>query len=425
MASWTGGESRQGQTKPLDFYEANPVKRHLYDLGRSGVPIRVCYIISSFRPVVGGAERGTEVICKKLVEQGVDVVVLTRYHAGLSRYEELDGIPVYRLGYPSWRKLGSLLFALHALWFLATHLRRFQIIHVQNIDTPLLIGLVCKLLFRRYLIATIHGEAKILMKKHSPVGKARLTLMRSLVDTFCAVSPAMHAELSRLGVPRSRIHYAPTGVDTTHFHYPSREERREARRSLGLGESEVVVLYVGRLVALKRVDLILQAWSRLRLDFPRQLLIAGDGPERDRLEQLAAELGVQNVRFEGIIDDVVSYMRAADIFLLTSQREGLSQALLEAMATGLAVIVTAVPGNLALVRDGENGFVVPVDDLDALADRMSVAIQSADQRREIGRSARRTICAGYSLDASADKHRALYTRVLEQRPGRWGDANAG
>src|SRR5450432_118804 len=130
--------------------------------------LRICHVISSFRPTIGGAERATETLCGELTRQGLDIIVLTRrYDRNLPQFEQIQGIPVYRLGYPGRGKWNALSFALHALWMLATRFRSYRIVHAQNIDTPLLVGFLSKVFLRRYLITTIHGEAPIKMRSVS------------------------------------------------------------------------------------------------------------------------------------------------------------------------------------------------------------------------------------------------------------------
>lgn len=374
--------------------------------------IRVCQIISSFRPVIGGAERVTENLCAALVRLDTDIVILTRRYPGLPHTDTVAGIPVYRLGHPSRSKAGALTFALHALLFLALRLRAYRIVHVQNIDTPLLIGLLARTFLGRRLVATIHGEAKLVMKRESWLGRLRLWLMRRLVDMSGALSPAMQEELAGEGIAASRIRLIPNGVDTTVFRPPTAEERGNTRRELGLAQDAVVVLFVGRLVALKRVDLLLRAWSQLPLPIDRQLLIVGDGPEQESLQQLATALGQHNIRFAGATNTVALYHRAADIFVLPSEREGLSVALLEAMAAGLTVVASALPGLQAVIDDRHNGLLFPVDDADALRNCLRTAIQSPALRRRLGEGARCRIMEQYSLQATADMHRKMYKSLL-------------
>lgn len=380
-------------------------------------PVRVCHLISTFRPIVGGAQRATEGVCRELAGLGVDALVLTRHFPGLPRHETVAGVHIRRAGLPLRGKAGALAFGIHALVLLATRLRAYRIVHVQNIDAPLLAGMLAATVLRRRVVATIHGEAKLVDQRKLRLGRVRLWLMRRYVHRFTALTAPMQEELERDGVPPARIRLIPNGIDLSVYRPASVDERLAARRCLRLDPDAFVCLSLGRLVPGKRVDRLLRAWALLPREGATQtLLVVGDGPERPRLEALAAELGLDDVRFEGATTAVLDYLHAADIFASASEREGLSLALLEAMAAGLAVIVTELPGNGVLVRDGMNGLVAPIDDTPALRDRLLRTIASPDWRRELGARAHRSVRDTFSLRRAAELQRQLYGELAPRTP---------
>ncbi|MCO6457051.1 MAG: glycosyltransferase [Pirellulaceae bacterium] len=186
-----------------------------------------------------------------------------------------------------------------------------------------------------------------------------------------AVSEGLKAAAVAAGVGDSQIQVIPNAVDTQRFHPADRDE---ARRRLGLPLDRPLIVSVGNLVSLKRHHLLMEAFARLRQASPdAQLLIVG-GPQYEptyphRLRQLASRLGLRNaVRLTGAVPpaDVPSYLQAADLFTLASCREGSCNAVLEALACGLPVVVTRVGENERHVQEGVNGFLVPVDDAEAL-----------------------------------------------------------
>lgn len=391
------------------------------DVVASEQPLRVCMIISSFRPLIGGAERVTERLSAELRRQGADVHILTRRHPGLAKAETIATVPVQRLGIPSRSKLGALAFAVHALWVLATRLRGCRIVHVQNPDTPLLTGFVAKLLLNRRLFVTIQSDPKLVFDRSKPWRRLRLSLMGRLADVVAVQNPAMGRELEVEGVPRERIRVLPNAVDTSRFSPPTRGQRKRARGRLELGESELVYVFVGRLVDLKRVDLLLRAWSvREREARDAYLIVLGDGPERRSLEQLASDLKLEHVRFEGATEDVIPYLHAADVLVHPSSVEGLSLALLEGMATGLPAVASDLPQNQAVVRDGENGLLFAVEDAEQLADRL-LQMCSDPLRARLGRSAAATVRRDFTLGAVTRRHidayRASGNGAIGQRNG--------
>jgi glycosyltransferase involved in cell wall biosynthesis len=179
-------------------------------------------------------------------------------------------------------------------------------------------------------------------------------------------------------------------------------------------EGPLRVGIVASLTAVKRHDVLLAAWSRLPLAVAEtaELHVLGEGPERPALEQQAAALGIAGaVRFHGAVTDVAERLDALDIGVLCSDREGLSNAILEYMAHGLPVVATDAGGNGELV-DGTNGILVPTGDPDALARALADLLADGDRRRELGARSRRRIDAGFTWDAAMRDLTGFYERLL-------------
>lgn len=175
-----------------------------------------------------------------------------------------------------------------------------------------------------------------------------------------------------------------------------------------------VFVAVGRLVAEKRVDLVLRALGGLcRSGLDCGLVVLGDGPERARLTALAGALGLSGrVRFLGLRPDVAAILAQADVYVSASRVEGLSLALLEAMAAGLPVVATAVGDTVAAV-DAASGILVPPDDPDALAAAMAALARDPPRRRACGAVARARARAAHAPDLWAARLAALYRRTAQ------------
>ncbi len=166
---------------------------------------------------------------------------------------------------------------------------------------------------------------------------------------------------------------------------------------------------VARLVALKRIDLLILAAARINKNFKYQIVIAGDGPERGTLEQLAASMGVAvQVSFLGFRQDVSKILRESDCFVLASSSEGLSYSVMEAMAAGIPAIVTDVGGNSELVVHGETGMLVKADDPIDLCKAMEQAIMSDEWRAQAGASARDRARSEFSIQKMVRNYVSLY-----------------
>jgi glycosyltransferase involved in cell wall biosynthesis len=390
-------------------------KKEQAEIGRG---ITVYQIVSTYYPSIGGVQRATGTLNQGLIQRGCDSQVLTTWLPGLRRYEIVQTTPVRRLGVGGPGKLRSLTFGLHTLYWVLRHGRSVPLIHTQNMDTPLLIGMLLSLLARKRWVATIHGEWHIPMTRRILLGQVRLYLMRRLVDHFIAISEGNRQVMLDEGIPPDRISLIPNSIDTDFFRPPQPEERRALRAQHGYQSGDVIVLFLGRLAFRKRPDLLLHAVAGLEQESRAKCIIVGDGPETDNLRMLTEKLALDTrVRFEGAVDNVRDFYWLSDIFVLPSQFEGFPVALLESMACGMAVLVTKCAGNLALVTDGVNGLTSEVDDVENLSQQLRILVNDANKRRALGKQAQRTILATCSMQVVSGAHLHIYREILNCSDG--------
>jgi glycosyltransferase involved in cell wall biosynthesis len=241
---------------------------------------------------------------------------------------------------------------------------------------------------------------------------ARRWLLRRGVWRWIAVSERAREELLRAGAPAERVALVPNGVDTERYSPLAAAARERLRAEFGLWPHEVVVAAVARLTAHKRIDLLVRAAASLnRAGHPLRLWVIGRGEEQAALESLARELAPPGmVTFCGWLRraETIRRLQAADLYVACSRWEGLSNALLEAMACGLAPVSTRVSGAEDLLVDGRNGRLVAVDDEAALAAATGALVADSGARARLGAAARATIECRYSLDCTAEALLALY-----------------
>jgi glycosyltransferase involved in cell wall biosynthesis len=212
---------------------------------------------------------------------------------------------------------------------------------------------------------------------------------------------------TQVGYPLDSIRVIRNGIDTTRF----RPDRREgARRSLGCDPRDVVIGTAGRLVPVKDHATLLNALALLRSQGIRfRAIIAGDGPLRQGLDALAQSTGIADaVEFVGERSDMEDVMAAYDIFALSSTSEGLSNTVMEAMATGLPVVATHVGGTDELVEQGTTGLLVPASDPRAFAGALAELIKGEARRQSMGRAGRERVQRDYSLDRMVRAYEELY-----------------
>ncbi len=370
--------------------------------------IRVAMLIQRYLPHVGGAERQLASLCPLLAAQGVTVQVVTRMHVPLPPNEIIDGVPVCRIRTPGPKVISSFLFSLRS----QAVLRRFRpdVLHAHELLSPSTTALLAKTFLGKPVLAkplrggTLGDIAKLKSRRS---GALRIRSLRRSVDAFVAISDEIDAELRELGIPDRSIHRIPNGVDTDRFQPVTPDRKTGLRRELNL-DGDPLVVFSGRLAPEKGVDILLAAWADLLREIPRAgLVVLGDGPEHDSLTRLAGE----RVRFVGPVDDVAPYLQAADIFVLPSLTEGLSNSLLEAMASGLAVVATSVGGARDIIIQEQNGFIAEPGKAQNLLHAILVLCRDTELKQRLGVEARRTIVDGYALPTVAARLTELYGEI--------------
>ena len=213
-----------------------------------------------------------------------------------------------------------------------------------------------------------------------------------LSKRILAVSEAVKDALLMYGYPSGKIVVAYHGVDVAQFS-PDGARRMEWRRRNNIPENAIVMISTARLASEKRLERLIRAFLAMAQDRENLwLLFAGEGPLRSELEQSVHSMqGNDRVMFLGLSDNVSELLQASDLFVLPSDREGLSVSLTEAMSTGLICIASNVSGSSEVIKDGENGFLVEPSD-EGVLDGIRRAMNLDDRKRkDISQSARNTI----------------------------------
>lgn len=254
----------------------------------------------------------------------------------------------------------------------------------------------------------LHGENRklILLRR----------LHRPLVNRYITVSKDLERYLiERVGVPAQRIEQIYNGVDTARFS-PAAQNSIALLPSQFRGADKIVIGTVGRLQPVKDQATLLRAFAQLRERQPQldcYLALFGDGPLRESLQTLADALHIdERVHFAGAIDAVPEALRSLDLFVLPSLGEGISNTILEALASGLPVIATAVGGNVELINEGETGAFFEPGDVSALADLLAHYASDAALRRRQSVRARDTAVSRFSLDAMVANYQRVYESLI-------------
>ena len=238
--------------------------------------------------------------------------------------------------------------------------------------------------------------------------------MNRSFSTIIAASSAVRDGLVEAGVDEKRIRVIFNGVDLSRFDGTG---RAAVRRELGIEEAAVVLGMVANLYPVKDHETVLRALAILhRSGRPAHLILAGEGDLEGPLRALASELELQSfVHFLGRRSDIPAILAATDIFVLASRTEGMSNALLEAMAAGRPAVVTRVGGNPEVVAENETGLLVPPADAPGLAEALGRLYSDGALRERMGLAARARTAQAFSLDKTvgdyADVIRASQAQV--------------
>jgi glycosyltransferase involved in cell wall biosynthesis len=324
--------------------------------------------------------------------------------ARINRYEHA------RVGLSTWRSpLAAAPIVAVRTPRIARAARSHDVVHVIG-DTSAII--ITAILASRPSVFGSHGLSLLRRSSGLRLQAVRLALRRVLRNATHVVcsSRAEHDQLLELEPATSaRMSVVPNGIDLP----PpvSEPERRAAREHLALSEEELAVLYLGRLDVYKDPLTAVRAVEAVRQqEIPAVLLAAGDGPFADELQRRRGP-GLRPLGFRG---DIRQLFAAADIFVLPSWREGLSYALLEGMAHGVACIVSDGLGNPDAV--GEAGLIAPAGDVGAFAEAMRSLALDPDERERLAVAGRRRIAERFSADAQAAAMEAIFDSVRQAGP---------
>lgn len=354
--------------------------------------MRVLQVIDSLR--IGGAEVLVRDLAPRFLQRGVDceVLVLSRSSSALEIELQNAGVKILDTG-------NIPLYSPRQIPALAKRLRGFSLVHVHLFPAQLWAAL-----------AAMQSHCPMITTEHNTWNARRHWWFRPLdawmFSRYAQIACISNATADGLThwCPRvkDRLRVVPNGVPIEVF------AKAHPADLLGIGDGMTKAVFVGRLDPQKDHATLLRA---LALTPRIHLLLLGDGPLRNRLEQLARDLGVSDrVTFAGFRNDVPQTLKACDIYVHSTTSDGFGIAACEAMAAGLPVIASDVPG-LAQVVEGA-GVVFPVGDHASLARELNALTGSAERRARMSEASRRR-ARDFSIDKTVDLHIQMYEDVLQ------------
>ena len=218
----------------------------------------------------------------------------------------------------------------------------------------------------------------------------------------------------RFGIPRDKVSTIPNGVDLRNFRLGSNLD--EIRDELSIKQNDKVLLFVGRLSKVKRIEVLITLTRQLLKEgFSVKTVVVGDGPSREHYEKLAESIK-SHVIFTGWLprSQIYRYYNIADVFVLPSLSEGLPSALLEASAAGKPCVASNVGGVPDVTVHGETGYLVDRSDINSYARCVKILLANEDLSREMGRKAAEHVKENFNWDVVVDKYEKIYQHILDQ-----------
>ena len=375
--------------------------------------MHILIINSEYPPIGGGAGNASANIARELAALGIQVSVVTAHFDNQPHQEIRDNVTIYRI--PAVRRkqdrsgaLEQIAFILSASFWTVNWARK------NKPDSALAffgvpsgaVAWILKLIYKIPYIVSLRGgdvpgyrpyDFKTFHKLIAPL----LRVIWKNAFTIIANSNGLR-DLALAFDPRFEIPIIPNGVDLEKYSVPERDW------------SSPRLLSVGRIVHQKGLDLGLQTLSQLK-DLAWTWSIVGDGPQLENLKSLAAELGMADrINFLGwqSRDELTKQYQQANIFLFPSRHEGMPNAMLEAMSTGLPVVATRIAGSEELVIEGETGFLAQTENVDELRESLRRILIDPSQRKKMGIASRQRVEKNYSWKNVAQQYKTYLEQIV-------------
>jgi glycosyltransferase involved in cell wall biosynthesis len=370
--------------------------------------MRVIIVIRDFFSI-GGAENFAREFALNLKKKNVDVKVITSRKSLIKKNKFFRNIKVIQIYSPNIRIIGTLIYCFSLFIYFIFHFREYDIIQSFFLKHSSFVSVIAgkilkKKVFCRMECSGNFGDIKTLKK--IPFSFIFLKIFK-ISDGIIVLSNEMKKELEYYGFNKDKLFLIPNAVDVEKFIPPTNKE--EIKKKLGF-ENKKIVIFIGRLTKQKGINFLLEAFKEVDNE-NKFLIILGEGELKESLFKKIENLGIKNrIWFGGKKDNVIPYLQAADVFVLTSISEGLPIVLLEAMSCGLPVIVSNVGGNIDVVENEINGYVVFPYDIKRIKIHIEDILKDEKKANLMGNRNRKKVIENYSCEAIIKKYLEIYSK---------------
>lgn len=381
--------------------------------------MHICMIVTSYKEpgrTHTGAELQADTQLRALQGLGHSITVIAKKKVKESKFcEVIDGVTVYRVCPTGFRSI----ITAYLLW---RNKQNFDIVHLhgQHVFTALA-AFICKLLnIPSVMKITIGGQVlsptsidKILPKSFIPFRRL-INLLSRQASAYITISQEIAGELVRCHFAPEKIQAITNGVNMNKFHPVIPEERRALRRELGLPEDKLVALFCSRLIHRKGFDLLINAWPKIWGEHQDlHLAIVGDGnaEAQSHIQTLIERTSPTAITVFGQVPNSAPYMQAADIFLFPSRKEGLPNALIEAMSCGCACVASDIGGNTDLIAPEKAGVLFASGDYHDFSHQLIELLNNRNEISKLSTAATTYMKNHYDIQVIAAKLDRLYKNI--------------
>ncbi len=380
-------------------------------------PVRILHVVPKLSVGGGVANQLLSVIKRYDLSRIIPYVCSLRESSVIGRELERLGVTVVSLNRDF--KRGFDWTAVRDLYLLMRQ-HRFTIVRTHEYRANLH-GRCAALLARvPCIVASVH--TMYLSEHHDYDRETKLNrritnkLLGSLTDRVVTVSETVREQVIHYdGLAEDKVTVIYNGIETDRLIHASGEQ---VRKEFGIAPGRPVVGCLGRLAGTKGIDDLVKAFAKIAPQSEAVLLVAGDGPLRDHLEDAARDLGIsERVIFAGLRLDKESILAAMDIFAFPSLTEGLPNALIEAMAAGKPIVATDIPPVREILDGRGDSFLVPVRNPDEIARSIEILLRDREISETLGRTAQRKALSRFGIDNTVSRYLALYADILKEKGG--------